>query len=148
MTCGSAAAAMELALQEITRRFGAMARFDAAAMFLDGPRVTRPVEPAFGAFPSQRNQRLRQALVALAAHIDRPLALPEIAAAAGWTLRTMARLFEEELGLSPGRCYLHMLLARAREHLLQSGLTKAEVAAMWGFSSANSLSRALRRTLG
>lgn len=148
MTCGSAAAAMELALQEITRRFGAAARFDAAAMFLNGPRMTRPAEPAFGALPSHPNPRLRQALDQMAAHIDRPQALPEIAATAGLTLRTMARLFEEELGLPPGRCYLHMRLARAREHLLQPGLTKAEVAAMCGFSSAASLSRALRRVLG
>jgi transcriptional regulator GlxA family with amidase domain len=148
MTCGSAAAAMELALQEITRRFGAAARFDAAAMFLNGPRMARPAEPAFGAFPSHPNPRLRQALDQMAAHIERPFGLPEIAAAAGLTLRTMARLFEEELELSPGRCYLHMRLARAREHLLQPGLTKAEVAAMCGFSSAASLSRALRRAHG
>lgn len=147
MTCGSAAAAMELALQEITRRFGAAARFDAAAMFLNGPRMTKPTEPAFGAFPSHPNPRLRQALDHMAAHIDLPLALPDIAAA-GLTLRTMARLFEDELGLSPGRCYLHIRLARAREHLLQPGLTKAEVAAMCGFSSAASLARALRRALG
>lgn len=148
MTCGSAAAAMELALQEITRMFGAAARFDAAAMFLNGPRMTRPTEPAFGAFPSHPNPRLRQALDQMAARVERPLGLPEIAAAAGLTLRTMARLFEEELGLSPGRCYLHMRLARAREYLLQPGLTKAEVAAMCGFSSAASLSRALRRAHG
>ncbi|WP_439632379.1 GlxA family transcriptional regulator, partial [Shinella sp.] len=132
MTCGSAAAAMELTLQEIARRFGAAARFDAAAMFLNGPRMAKPAEPAFGAFPSHPNPRLRQALDHMAAHIDRPQPLPEIAAAAGLTLRTMARLFEEEMRLSPGRCYLHMRLARAREHLLQPGLTRGEVAAMCG----------------
>ncbi|WP_439632002.1 helix-turn-helix domain-containing protein [Shinella sp.] len=41
-----------------------------------------------------------------------------------------------------------MRLARAREHLLQPGLTRGEVAAMCGFSSAASLARALKRALG
>lgn len=92
--------------------------------------MAKQTEHGFGAFPSHPNPRVRQALDHMAAHIDRPPALPEIAASAGLTLRTMARLFEAELGLSPGRCYLHMRLARAREHLLQPGLTKADVAAM------------------
>ncbi|MEY8843183.1 AraC family transcriptional regulator, partial [Cribrihabitans sp. XS_ASV171] len=41
LTCGSAAGAMELVLQEITQRFGAAARFDAASMFLNAPRLAR-----------------------------------------------------------------------------------------------------------
>lgn len=146
MTCGSAAAAMELVLQEISRRFGAAARFDAAAMFLNSPGPAKPAEAAFSGLPSHPNPRVRRALDQMAASIREPLALETIASASGLTLRTMARLFAAELGMSPGRCYLHMRLARARQNLLQPGLARTEVAAMCGFSCAASLTRALNRT--
>lgn len=143
LTCGSAAGAMELVLQEIAQRFGAAARFDAASMFLNAPRLARTPDNGLGGLPSHPNPRVRKALDAMAATVETPRTLPEIAAAAGLTLRTMARLFASELGLSPGKCYQHMRLARARELILQQGMSVANTAALCGFSSAASLKRAL-----
>lgn len=146
LTCGSAAGAMELSLQEIARQFGPSARFDAASMFLNAPR--RAVEPdgSFGGLPSHPNPRIRKALDLMAASIESPRSLPEVAATAGLTLRTMARLFEAELGLSPGKCYQHLRLARARELLFQQGISAMDAAPLCGFSCAASLKRALSRS--
>jgi len=146
LTCGSAAGAMELVLQEIARQFGPSARFDAASMFLNAPR--RAVEPdgSFGGLPSHPNPRIRKALDLMAASIESPRSLPEVAATAGLTLRTMARLFEAELGLSPGKCYQHLRLTRARELLFQQGISAMDAAPLCGFSCAASLKRALSRS--
>ena len=145
MTCGSAAGAMELVLQEITRRFGAAARFDAASMFLNAPRLVNVVDSDFGGLPAHPNPRIRKVLNCMAATLEKPIALPEIATAAGLTLRTMARLFETELGISPGKCYQHMRLARARDLILQQGLSATDAAPLCGFSCAASLKRALNQ---
>lgn len=145
MTCGSAAGAMELVLQDIARRFGAAARFDAAAMFLNAPRIAAGQDAGFGGIPSHPNLRLRRVLDLMAASVEAPRALPDIAAAAGLTLRTMARLFEAELGMSPGKCHQHMRLARARELIFQQGMPATDAAALCGFSCAASLKRALSR---
>jgi transcriptional regulator GlxA family with amidase domain len=143
MTCGSAAGAMELVLQDIARRFGAAARFDAAAMFLHAPRVAAGQDAGFGAIPSHPNPRLRRVMDLMAASIEAPRTLPDIAAATGLTLRTMARLFEAEVGMAPGECYRHMRLARARELIFQQGMSATDAAALCGFSCAASLRRAL-----
>lgn len=145
MTCGSAAGAMELVLQEITRRFGAAARFDAASMFLNAPRLVNVADSDFGGLPAHPNPRIRKVLNCMAATLEKPIALPKIATAAGLTLRTMARLFETELGISPGKCYQHMRLARARDLILQQGLSATDAAQLCGFSCAASLKRALKQ---
>jgi transcriptional regulator GlxA family with amidase domain len=81
----------------------------------------------------------------MAANVEKPLALPQLAKSAGMTQRSLARLFETELMMSPGRYYLNIRLARARELTLQSGLSATEVALRCGFSSASAFSRACRR---
>ncbi|MCE8517156.1 DJ-1/PfpI family protein [Ruegeria pomeroyi] len=146
LTCGSAAAAMELVLQEIARRFGTAARFDAASMFLNAPHRAGEPDGAFGGLPSHPDPRIRKVLDLMAATIESPRRLPDIAAAAGLTLRTMARLFEADLGLSPGKCYQHLRLARARELMVQQGMSAAETAPLCGFSCASAIQRALKRT--
>lgn len=148
LTCGSAAGAMELVLQEITQRFGAAARFDAASIFLNAPRLASAADAGFGGLPSHPNPRIRKVLDLMASTIETPRNLPQLAAAAGLTLRTMARLFEAEIGLSPGKCYQHIRLARARELMLQQGMSVADAAQLCGFSCAAALRRALARDHG
>lgn len=146
MTCGSAAGALELVLQEITRRFGDAARFDAAAMFLNQPATARSSEPAFGGLLAHPHAGIRRVLERMAANIEKPLPLAALARSCGLTLRTMARLFETELAMPPGRCYTQLRLARARELMLQPGLSRGDIASMCGFSCAASLTRALGRS--
>lgn len=143
LTCGSAAGAMELVLQEIARRFGPSARFDAASMFLNAPRSAGPTDGGFGGLPSHPNPRIRKVLDLMATTIENRQSLPQIAAAAGLTLRTMARLFEAEVGLSPGKCYQHLRLARARDLMLQQGMSATDAASFCGYSCATALKRAL-----
>jgi AraC family transcriptional regulator, glycine betaine-responsive activator len=145
-TCGSAAAALEVILQDVAHRFGPAARFDAATMFLNDPSYPAGAEIAL-AVPHP-HAKVRQIVGLMAAHVEKPLRLPRLARRGGITLRSLARLFEIELNMSPGRYYLNLRLARARELTLQSGLSKSDIALRCGFSSASALARAYRRLSG
>lgn len=145
-TCGSAAAALEVILQEVARRFGPAARFDAATMFLNDP--SHPAAGEITLAVPHPHAKVRQIVGLMAAHVEKPLRLPRLARRCGMTLRSLARLFEGELNMSPGRYYLNLRLARARELALQSGLSKSDIALRCGFSSASALARAYRRLSG
>jgi len=145
LTCGSAAGAMELSLQEIARRFGVSARFSAASMFLSAPHFADAQVGGLGGLPLHPNPRVRKVLDLMAATVETPRNLPEIAAASGLTLRTMARLFDTDVGLSPAKCYQHLRLARARELMLQQGMSATDAATLTGYSCASTLRRALSR---
>lgn len=145
LTCGSAAGAMELTLHEIARRFGPSARFSAATMFLNAPRIAGEQDRGLGGLPSHPNPRVRKVLDLMAATVEAPRNLHQIAAASGLTLRTMARLFDTDVGLSPAKCYQHLRLARARELMRQQGMSATDAATLTGYSCASTLKRALSR---
>ena len=147
LTCGSAAGALELALQEITTKFGAAARFDAASMFLNAPRLAEEPLNRFSRIPAHPNIRVRRVLDIMSLSLENPLDLSEIAKQSGLTLRTMARLFAAEMKISPGKCYQHMRLSRARELMDQQGMKAADAASLCGFSCAAALNRALKANL-
>jgi transcriptional regulator GlxA family with amidase domain len=113
-------------------------------MFSNAPRLARAANDGFGGLASHPNPRIRKVLDLMATTIENPQSLSQIAATAGLTLRTMARLFAAELGLPPGKTYQHMRLARARELMFQQGISTTDAAALCGFSCAASLKRALQ----
>jgi len=142
VTCGSASTALDVILEEIAARFGPAARFDAAAMFLNDSARSEAHRAPFGGTLAHGNPSLRKIVSLMAANVEQPLPLDQIAAGTGTTLRTMARLFEAELGLSPGRYYQTLRLARARDLALHTNLPLGQIALRCGFSCASTLSRA------
>lgn len=81
-------------------------------------------------------------------HLDRPLALRELAAHARMSPRTFARRFQEETGTSPGRWLVQQRLHRARHLLETSDLTVDRIAAEVGFATATSLRQHLQTAIG
>ena len=59
--------------------------------------------------------------------------------------RSLRRLFWTELQTTPGRYYLLLRLARARELLRYSDLSPDQIALRCGFASATTLTRSLRK---
>lgn len=76
-----------------------------------------------------------------------PLGIDEIAAEAGASPRTLARLFRAETGMSYGQWRRNLLFARALERL-EKGASVTEVAFDLGFSSASAFVYSFRRKLG
>jgi transcriptional regulator GlxA family with amidase domain len=81
-------------------------------------------------------------------HLDRPLALRELAVHARMSPRTFARRFQEETGTSPGRWLIQQRVHRARHLLETSNLPVDRIAAEVGFATGTSLRQHLHAAIG
>ena len=146
-TCGSAATALDLILLFIEERFGPAVAHDASAMFLQDSAQADPGAPP----PRLRGQTTGpvQRLVArMAETLEAPLPLGELARGANMSERSLSRLFTRELGVSPGRYYQILRLARARDLAMHTALSIEEIALRCGFSSASGLRKAFHAHYG
>ncbi len=148
LTCGGASTALDLILAEISARFGRSVKFDVASMFLhDLARPAMPWHHAEG-MSSGLPATIHRCMAIMASRLEHPATLDEIAREAGLTLRTMARLFDDHVGMPPGRYYQHLRLSRARDLVTHTPLPIGQVALRCGFASASALSSAFSRRYG
>ena len=97
--------------------------------------------------PATHRPILRPVLDAIAADPAADHALPALAAAAGVSTRQLNRLFNQELGTTPGR-YVELVRLEAAQALLDAGHTVTSAAARSGFGSDETLRRAFVHHLG
>lgn len=81
-------------------------------------------------------------------HLHLPLALNELAAQSHMSLRTFARRFNEEVGMSPGRWLIQQRVERARHLLESTDLAVDDIATQVGFAGGTSLREHLHAALG
>ena len=143
-TCGSAAAALDLMLHFIRDRFGASVAFDAGAMFLHDNSRRHGASYPDQAISQAVSSKLKQVVALMSEAIETPQTIPVLAKQAHTSERTLRRLFWDELQITPGRYYLLLRLARARELLRYSDLAPGEIAMRCGFANATTLVRSLR----
>ncbi|MEU1707457.1 helix-turn-helix domain-containing protein [Streptomyces sp. NPDC005706] len=77
-----------------------------------------------------------------------PLTLAELAQHARMSLRTFARRFRDEVGISPGRWLIQQRVVRARHLLESSDLPVDRIAAEVGFATGASLRQHLHASIG
>ncbi|WP_433467834.1 GlxA family transcriptional regulator [Spirillospora sp. CA-128828] len=80
--------------------------------------------------------------------LHEPLALADLAQHARMSLRTFARRFNDEVGMSPGRWIVQQRVARARHLLESSELPVDEIAGQVGFATGTSLRQHLHAAIG
>ncbi|GAA4081306.1 helix-turn-helix domain-containing protein [Streptomyces shaanxiensis] len=80
--------------------------------------------------------------------LDEPLTLTDLAAHARMSLRTFARRFNDEVGLSPGRWLIQQRVGRARHLLESSDLPVDQIAGRVGFATGASLRQHLHAAIG
>ncbi|WMT91799.1 AraC family transcriptional regulator [Pelagibacterium sp. H642] len=88
---------------------------------------------------------LTRALDYMRAHIEQPISLADVAAAAGRSPSYLSRQFREQLGKAPHAYLIDMRLDLARELLEQTGDRIATIALDCGFSHQEHLTRLFRR---
>jgi transcriptional regulator GlxA family with amidase domain len=81
-------------------------------------------------------------------HLHEPLTLADLAQHARMSLRTFARRFTDEVGVSPGRWLVQQRVARARHLLEASDLPVDEIAGQVGFATGTSLRQHLHAAIG
>lgn len=144
-TCGSAAAAFDLMLQFIRDRFGTSVAFDAGAMFLHDNARRHGASYPDQALPQAVSPRLKRVVVLMSEALETTQSIPSLAEQANISERSLRRLFWTELQTTPGRYYLLLRLARARELLRYSDISLDQIALRSGFASATTLTRSLRK---
>lgn len=81
-------------------------------------------------------------------NLREPLTLAELAGHARMSLRTFARRFGEEVGVSPGRWLIQQRVARARHLLEATDFPVDDIAAQVGFGTGTSLRQHLHTAIG
>lgn len=89
--------------------------------------------------------KLRDAVTLMEANIEQPLSVHEIAAHTALSERQLERLFVTELDYKPIKYYLHLRLNTARNQLLHSDQSIAEIARSCGFNSGSYFARCYRK---
>lgn len=92
--------------------------------------------------------RLIDAARLMEANIEEPMSLDEVAHYVGVSRRQLERLFKRYLNIVPARYYLNLRLKRARQYLLQTDRSIAEIALACGFVSAPHFSKCYRELFG
>lgn len=81
-------------------------------------------------------------------NLHRPLTLSDLAEHSNMSLRTFARRFNEEVGLSPGRWVIQQRVDRARHLLESTDLPIDDIAGQVGFAGGTSLREHLHAAIG
>ncbi|MFF9691332.1 GlxA family transcriptional regulator [Streptomyces sp. NPDC014623] len=81
-------------------------------------------------------------------NLGEPLTLAELAGHARMSMRTFARRFGEEVGMSPGRWLIQQRVARARHLLESTDFPVDDIAAQVGFGTGASLRQHLHTAIG
>lgn len=93
-------------------------------------------------------EHLVEAAELMAANIEEPLTLSEIADAAGISLRQLERLFHRYYNVTPAQHYLTLRLRRARELLSHTSAPIMQITVACGFQTASHFCKAYRALFG
>ncbi|WP_194919063.1 GlxA family transcriptional regulator [Catenulispora rubra] len=150
LTSAGAAAGLDLCLHMIRKDYGSAvaahcARLSVMPLEREGGQAQFIVQDHT---PAPQGGTLEPLLTWLGANLGRDLALPDIAAEAGLSTRTLIRRFRDQTGTTPLQ-WLHRARIRRAQHLLETTQHSVErIAAQVGFGSATAFRDRFKRTTG
>ena len=150
ITCSGGTAPLDMMLNVIQRQHGGHLAIAISEEFIcerirgrnDRQRV--PLRLHLG----NSQPKLAEAVQLMEANIEEPMSLDEVAGHVGLSRRQLERLFQKHLNCVPTRYYLDLRLTRARQLLLQTGMSIVDVAFACGFVSAPHFSKCYRDFFG
>ena len=150
LTCGGGAASTDMMLAIIADDHGSAFAAMVSEMCLRTvmPGVNSGQRSSLAALMSSRNPVLVATVTLMNRHIDDPLSMDELAAAAGYSRRHLERLFRDAVGKTPGEFYRGLRLDRGRNLLSTTDLTLMEVSIACGFSTVSHFSKSFRARFG
>ena len=149
-TCTGGIAPLDLILHLITPRIGRALAAGISEQFIlerirdSHDRQTMPLTESLGDGQSP----LARAAALMAANIEEPLPLEELARMSEISPRQLQRLFQRTLGSTPAQYYVALRLRRARELLQRTALPITRVARACGFRSPCHFSKSFRAAFG
>ncbi|MGN9840583.1 GlxA family transcriptional regulator [Nonomuraea sp. H19] len=149
LTSAGAASGIDVCLHLVRKDHGSeianhVARMCVVPPWRDGGQaqyIERPVPDTVANDTSATRQWALQ-------NLDKPLTLSDLAEQSNMSLRTFARRFNEEVGMSPGRWLIQQRVDRARHLLESTDLAVDEIAGQVGFAGGTSLREHLHAAIG
>ena len=149
-TSAGVTAGIDLALALIDADFGpdmALAVARRHVVFRTRPGGQGQFALGMTARESVRNKHLSQTIDAIAADPRADWRIGAMAVTAGLSARTLNRLFQSELGVSPAEYVDNVRVEAARRALLATGATVETIALGAGFGSRHRMDRAFQRAI-
>lgn len=150
VTCSGGTAPLHLMLHLIRGHHGAKLVMAISEQFIverlrassDRQRIPQPecIGPGY--------QHLTEAAEIMAANIEEPISLIELAGLVGLSLRQLERLFNRYFSMNPAQYYLNLRLRRAQELLMHSSLPVMQITVACGFQSSSHFCKAYRSLFG
>jgi transcriptional regulator GlxA family with amidase domain len=149
LTSAGAASGIDVCLHLVRKDFGSevanhVARICVVPPWRDGGQaqyIERPVPDSTANGTAAARQWALE-------NLERPLTLADLAGHSHMSLRTFARRFNEEVGMSPGRWLIQQRLGLARHLLESTDLAVDEIAGQVGFGGGTSLREHLHAAIG
>lgn len=150
LTCGGGAASTDMMLAIIAEDHGGPFAAMVSEMCLRSvvPDVNAEQRSSLAALMSSRNPVLVGTVTLMNRHIDEPLSMDALAAAAGCSRRHLERLFREAVGKTPGEFYRGLRLDRGRNLLSTTDMSLIDVAIACGFPTVSHFSKSFRARFG
>ena len=92
--------------------------------------------------------RLEDLVEWICEHLDRPLAIEDLAQRSKMSARNFQRMFTRQCGMPPAKFIERLRVERARLIIEDTGLSMAEITRKSGFDSEQRMRRAFKRVLG
>lgn len=146
-TCAGGTAALDMMLTLIEEDHGPGLAQIVANGFVHG-RARAGATPQRPALEDVSSPVWQRVLRLMGANISYPLLIDDICRQAGASRRTVERLSQRALGVSPATHYLGLRLERARDQLFYTEDTIRHVAEIAGFQSSAHFSRAFKGRYG
>lgn len=150
ITCSGGIAPMHLMLHLVRARHGGRLALEISEQFIverlraadDRQRIPQPecIGPGY--------QHLSEAAELMAANIEEPLPLADVASAINLSLRQLGRLFNRYFSMNPAQYYMNLRLRRARELLMHTSLPVMQITMASGFHSSSHFCKAYRDLFG
>ncbi len=150
-TSAGTGAAIDLALQLVRTDLGAAYAADVARHMVVPPHRDGGQAQYSRVAPQQRadlGDSLAAVLEWAGRQLGTPIGVEDLAARAAVSPRTLARIFERELGVSPGRWLLRRRIDEACIRLERTDATVESIAVAVGLSSASNMRRRFGTELG
>ncbi|MBO9475258.1 helix-turn-helix domain-containing protein [Shimia sp. R10_1] len=152
-TISGASAVFDHMLELIEERLGGDIMAEVACWFqhpfIRSENVTQKV-PAISTPQSEDllPSQIAKAIAHFAEHIENPIQISEVAASVGLSARSLERSFKNATGQSPLVYYRRMRMKQARQLVLYTNVSIAEVAYMVGYATPGTFIRYYRETYG
>jgi len=148
LTCGGASTALDMMLGLIQDLYGSAAAFGASTMFVYDPSRQSEANRGAARLKQRGSPKILKAANLMVEHIETPLSTAALAKRVSLSERTLARAFQRELGMTPGKYYKMLRLQHARYLSEETQLSLEQIAHRCGFSCASSLGRSFTGLYG